>query len=51
MTKIYEQPLKQKTASEPESLPVVQPATLKWGETEGEAFRQDIQESFNQILH
>ena len=54
MIKMYELPLRQKTASQPESLPdfvVVQPATFKWGETEGEAFRQDIQESYNQILH
>ena len=30
---------------------VVQPATFKWEETEAEAFRQDIQESYKQIVH
>ena len=42
------------SASESQSLPdfvVVQPATFKWGEIEGEAFRQDIKESYNQIVH
>ena len=34
----------------PDFIPV-QPASFKWGEIEGEAFCQDIQECYNQIVH